>query len=325
LNQEAFHVKWLAAISRREFARILAAAAIVRPSRAADKLEWSAEKSTGLALERHYRADAQVLLLGIPVLRREGVGGGSARWHEFESGGLTRLLEFSGYSLPEHAAGLNRLGVIREMLRNPGRPDLECIYFGVMTASPEESAEDARKALHSAAKEQMYTAIQGRITGSETETAIAHFLAPSAIHGGHSTELVMRAQQVLLADPQPAPATRGEAGSLPFLQTLAHLRMQPDGRDGRYTYGGKTYRLQLARAADPKSTEYFRGRKLIGDSARVVRVSGRLRREASGKDQGGKEIDFRVWISTSGERALPLRIEYQAKAYLRLVFEAAGA
>jgi hypothetical protein len=76
----------------------------------------------------------------------------------------------------------------------------------------------------------------------------------------------------------------------------------------------------LARGADAKSTGYFRERGLIAGSAEVIRVSGRLRREA-----GGKETDFRLWIPGGGERPLPLRIEYQAKSYLRLIFEAAGS
>ena len=53
--------------------------------------------------------------------------------------------------------------------------------------------------------------------------------------------------------------------------------------------------------------------------AEVVRVTGRLRREA-----GGKETEFRLWIPSGAERPLPLRIEYQAKSYLRLVFESAA-
>ena len=306
-------------ITRRGFARMLAGAAMARYATAAERLEWSAEKPGGLNLERHYRADAQVLLLGIPVLRRQSVGGGSVRWHEFTSDGAIRLLEFSGFSLPEHAAGLNRLGFIREMSRGNGTEGAESLYFGLMTASPEESAEDARKALHSAEKEQAYTAIEGRISKAGIDTAIAHFLAPAAINGGHSAELVARARQALLTVPPANPPGRAAGNQQPFLQTLADLLMRPDGREGRYTYAGHSYRLQLTRAADSKATEYFRARKLTGETAQVVRVSGRLRSE-----NGGKEIDFRLWIPPAGEKPLPLRIEYQAKSYLRLVFEAAS-
>jgi hypothetical protein len=101
---------------------------------------------------------------------------------------------------------------------------------------------------------------------------------------------------------------------------LAGLVMRPDGKEGRYIYAGRPYRLRLTRSVDGKATAYFRERRLIAKSAEVVRFDGRLRREA-----GGKETEFRLWIPSEAERPLPLRIEYQAKSYLRLVFEAPAA
>lgn len=46
-------------------------------------------------------------------------------------------------------------------------------------------------------------------------------------------------------------------------------------------------------------------------------MTGQLRREA-----GGKTTEFRVWITDGAPKVLPLRIEYQARSFLRLVFEA---
>jgi hypothetical protein len=48
-----------------------------------------------------------------------------------------------------------------------------------------------------------------------------------------------------------------------------------------------------------------------------MRVSGTLQRE-----HGGKPIDFRLWIEKDAPQPIPLRIDYRAKAYLRLTFEA---
>src|SRR5579883_2807687 len=103
------------------------------------------------AAERHYRADAQIIILGLPLLHRGGVGGGSAVWREsvLSQGDRLRFLEFTGYSLPERASGLNRVGFIRELARLEDAEPTESIYFGVMTSSPEESAEEARKAIQS--------------------------------------------------------------------------------------------------------------------------------------------------------------------------------
>jgi hypothetical protein len=268
---------------------------------------------------RRYRADAQVLVLGVPLLRREGVGGGSVMWREFDAGGPTRLLEFNGFSTPERAAGLNRLGFIREMTRT-SEGGAESIYFGLMTASPEESAAEARKALHSGVKEQVYTVIDGRIAAGETETATAHFTAPGSLSGERRAELVERAHRALASAARVAAAGVTRESPHSFLQALAGLLMRPDAQEGRYIYAGRPYRLHLARTQDSKATAYFRERRLIAASAEIIRVTGKLRREA-----GGKETEFRLWVPGGSERPLPLRIEYQAKSYLRLIFEAAAA
>ena len=312
-------------LSRRAFGWRLAGAVLARVCAAAERdppgrLVWSAEPAPKLSLERRYRADAQVLLFGLTLLRKEGVGGGSVLWREYEAGGAARLLEFNGYSTPARAAGLNRLGFIREMARISGSEMPECSYFGLITASPEESAEEARKSLHSGAKEQVYTAIEARLAPGETETAIAHFTAPSALSGANREELVERARRALasVAEARTAAGPASETGHS-FLQELAWLLMRPDGKEGRFIYSGRPYWLRLARSVDAKATAYFRERRLIAAPAETIRVAGRLRREA-----GGKETEFRLWIPSGAERPLPLRIEYQAKSYLRLVFEAAA-
>jgi hypothetical protein len=254
--------------------------------------------------ERRYRADAQVLFFGVPLVHRQGVGGASAVWRESDS--TVRTLEFTGYSSPDRAAGLNRMGFLKETAR-PG----ECVYFGLMTASPEESAEQARNALRPAQKEQAYTAIDGRISSQAIETAIAHFTAPAAVSGEHSQELVERARQALASAERVASPDLAGVPASSFLQALADLLQRPDGNDGRYIYSGRLYRMRLSRTKDESATAHFR--------EPVIRVAGRVRREA-----GGKETDFRLWIPEGGARPLPLRIEYQPKSYLRLTFEAVG-
>ena len=311
-------------LSRRAFAWSLAGAALARACAAAVpdrpvRLEWNVETAPKLSLERRYRADAQVLLFGLTLLRRDDVGGGSVLWREYDTSGPARLLEFSGFSTPARAAGLNRLGFIREMARMVESEGPECSYFGLMTASPEEGAEEARKSLHSSAKEQVYTAIEGRIGPGETATSIAHFTAPATLSGENRGELVERARRALASEAEIRMASPAREATHSFLQELARLLTRPDGEAGRYSYSGRPYLLRLTRSVDAKATGYFRERRLIAEPAAVVRVTGRLRREA-----GGKEIEFRLWVPGGAERPLPLRIEYQAKSYLRLVFEAAG-
>ena len=49
----------------------------------------------------------------------------------------------------------------------------------------------------------------------------------------------------------------------------------------------------------------------------MVRASGTVQREA-----GGKDSRFGIWVEEGNRRPIPLRIDYQAKSYLRLAFEA---
>jgi hypothetical protein len=265
-----------------------------------------------------------VLLFGLPFLHRSRVGGGSAVWREssLAQGGLLRFLEFTGFSLPERAAGLNRLGFIREMSRFEDGA-AESIYFGLMTSSPEESAEEAKKALESHAKEVVYSAIEGRVAPDAVETIGAHFTAPAQWSVHNRDELIQGARSALAeASPKPpeatiSPATFRATGSATFLQSLADMLRDPNRTETRYVYNGHLYHLHVTRSEDPKATASFRERGLISANAEAVRANGQLRREV-----GGKEQNFRLWFEAGAGMPIPLRIEYQAKSYLRLVFEA---
>jgi len=300
-------------MTRREMVRLLGWVLLPSIPRGANAGDFSRE--------RRYRVDAQVLIFSLPILHRSGVGGGRIVWREWqEATGSMRLLEFAGYSNPERAAGLNRLGLIRERSSREDQAIRESSYFGVMTASPEESAEEAHQALHSTATETVYTAIRGSIAGGHVETATAHFTGPARLSPERRDELFARAEQVLATAPTKPPEFRVN-GAIPalFLHALADVLRTPNRGQTQYVYSGRLYRLWVRQSADPKAAAYFRERGIIRSGAAVVRVAGRVRREA-----GGKETDFRLWIEEGAERPMPLRIDFQPKSYLRLVMEAEG-
>lgn len=305
-------------MTRRTLTRLLVASALFR-ARAA-RLNWDAQVQNGIRLERRYRADAQVLLFGVPLLRRSGVGAGRVVWRESQlpEGVTLRNLEFAGFSLPEHAAGLNRLGLIRELSRLPASEAAESIYFGLMTASPEESADEARKALHSGAKEVIYTAIDGRVGPHGVETTAAQFTAASQLSAEHTAELEELAHKALSAAPaKPVEFDASGLLPLPFLATLARELIRPGPVTARYTYNARLYSLWLRKSPDAKAAAEFRGRGLLEAGRQVLRVAGGVRRVT-----GGKEETFQLWIEEGASQPLPLRIHYQPKSYLRLVFEA---
>jgi hypothetical protein len=324
----------LGSFTRRTFSRICCAALLAgRRSPLAARsapLTWGQLRGqlpgAGAGCERRYRADAQVLLFSIPVLHRTNVGDGAAGWRETagEDGAAVRLLEFTGRSAPERAAGLNRFGMVQELSRTVdgvgGGAGTEAIYFGLMTSSPEESAAEARKALHSNAQEVWFSAIEGRIGAGAISTAGARFLAPARTSPAERNELIERARQALSGAPQRTMEWHSaEAAPRPFLHALAGLLDQPGPAETRYAYNGRLYRLRVERAPDPKAASTFRDARLIPPAAAVTRISGTLCRV-----EGGKPIEFRLWIEEGAPRPLPLRIEYQPKSFLRLTFEAVG-
>ncbi len=311
--------------SRRTFGRLWAGSALcIGGARkglgaVANRLELEGQRRADLSLDRNYRADALVILLSVPLLHRTSVGGGSVQWSEWAgaNGGSQRLIEFLGFSAPERAAGLNRLGFIRELTRTAPGGSRDAVYFGLMTASNEESAEEARKALHSKATESAYTVIEGRIAGDASTSALAHFMGPSRISAERRGELVTMGLRALSGVPvQPAGFNLAPLPP-PFLSALADALFGPTQLESHYVYAGRLYRLSLRKTADPKATEYFQKRKLISPGAKVIRASGTVRREA-----GGKDTPFGIWVEEGNRRPIPLRIEYQAKSYLRLTFEA---
>jgi hypothetical protein len=311
--------------SRRAFGRFLAQCALFvnagcpGAAAVAGRLELDGQPRADLSLERTYRADAQVLVLSVPLLHRTAVGGGRVQWREWDEakGDSQRMIEFLGFSSPDRAAGLNRLGFIREMVRAAPGGIRDAIYFGVMTASNEESAAEAQKALHSNATESAYTVIEGRMAAGVSTTSLAHFTGPARITAERRAELVTMGRRALSAiSVQPTTFAMAEPPP-PFLNALAEALCGLPQVESRYVYAGRVYRLSLHKVADPKATDYFQERKLIAPGAKVVRASGKLQREA-----GGKDTQFRIWAEEGNQRPLPLRIEYQAKSYLRLTFEA---
>jgi hypothetical protein len=251
---------------------------------------------------RHYRVDAQVLLCGFPILHRQGVGGGHARWVE-EPGGV-RELEFAGYSLPDRAAGLSRMGFFRERTSKSVAK-----YFGVMTASPEESAVEARKALQSKSREATYAAIEGRISPQQVETKLTHFTGPARVSDDQMNELETSAMRALgTAERLPVEFDQRSITPPPFLTALVN-GLRQGSINTRYTYRGQLFRLVLNSVPDRKVSAEFR--------REVSRVNGVIQRQPA-----GEPIHFRIWVESNATKPMPLRIDWQPKGYLRLTLEA---
>jgi hypothetical protein len=282
----------------------LAAAALDAPS------TGGAGNSPTRLQSRRYRADAAILFLGVAIYRRAGVGGGEASLQVTDDGGASRMtLFFAAGSDPKRAHGLNRLGWIREVVAASGSNPTQADYFGVLTSSPEESLEHARKAIDGpASKQSLYSAVNGVHTVGRSRSAVAHFEFPSDAVWS-DPRLIAAAQSAFRAganwretswpaSPPCAPPT--------FLFELARLLKQRAGQAaGRYVYNEQEYTLELEMEPGAAGTRA------------PLPVRGRLRNLRT-----GHPTEFRLWIEASGDSIVPVRIDFQPRSFLRLTFEA---
>ena len=262
---------------------------------------------------RTYRADAMILLLGIAVYRRPGVGGGHASLEETGDGpSLRRTLFFAAGSDPQRAHGLSKLGWIREVVLGPPSTPSESAYFGVLTATPEESLERTRKSVDTTqSSSSIFNAVSGRNTAGRSRSAVTHFEFPAAANWADRS-LIDHAQSTFhekvnwretawpkLQD-QPPPT---------FLLQLSTLLKQRKKRAvGRYVYNEQEYLLELDM---PQAG---------GDREQLLPFRGKVRNLAT-----GHETPFRLWLADGSDSIVPVRIEFQARSFLRLTFEAVPA
>ena len=258
---------------------------------------------------RKYRADAVILFLGLSVYRRAGVGGGQASLEETGAAeSLRRTLFFAAGSDPKHAYGFTRVGWMREVVLGPASTPTEAAYFGVLTSSPEESLEHARKsAAAPSSGRSIFSAVNGRNTAGHSRSAITHFdFAAGALWSDRG--LIEHAQSTFHDDvawrETSWPASPNQTPPTFLLQLATLLKQRSRRAVGRYVYNEQEYVLEL---------DVPPGRK----SERLLPVRGKIRNLRT-----GYETPFRVWLEDASDSIVPVRIEFQPRSFLRLTFEA---
>ncbi len=260
-----------------------------------------------------YRADAVILILGLPIFSRAGVGSGFAEaWMETDDdGGVSRLLRFEGSSWPERAHGLDRAGYIEETVRMRQGSLISARYFGLMTRSSEQTAEQARRALAAHGPVLTFAAIEGASLPESRESASATFDFPRGGGERNWPGLLDAAHRSLGAASKRVSGNRAEAGGVPEPTFLYSLVCAMESRESRmkrgFVYGDRQMWLESEKSADPHV-----GRELAGGAA-VYRLSGNIRLP------GGESLAvFRLWYEAGS--IVPLRIDYQPRSFLRLSF-----
>jgi hypothetical protein len=271
--------------------------------------------STSLREVRRYRADAAILFLGITIYRRAGVGGGQASIEEITDGESTRrTLFFAASSDPKRANGVNRLGWIREVALETGSRMKETAYFGVLTSSPEESLEHARKSIAAPPSGQtLYNAVNGRNSDGHSRSAVTQFEFASSANW--SDQRLIEAAQSTFDDnvrwretSWPAPANH--APSTFLFQVAKLLKGRERHAAGRYVYNEQEYRVELEGLQEGQG----------GSTGSLLPIRGKISNQRTGRKTG-----FRLWIDDSARSTIPVRIEFQPRSFLRLSFVAVAA
>lgn len=306
--------------SRRQFAasflallgcrvRLDAQSAAGEPTRSSSTTAGNSAENPQRAKARKYRADAAILLFGMTIYRRAAVGDGEASMDESgEGASLHRTLFFAAGSDPKRARGVSRLGWMRETVVGPEAAPSQIGYSGVLSSSPEESLDHARRSVAAPnSGRNTFGAVMGTNGAGRSRSAIAHFEFDASavwsdralIHQAHSlfNGNVNWRETSWPDSPNQAPPTF-------LLQLVTLLNKRIRTATGRYVYSEQEYLLTLERQQPGRSRE------------RLVAVRGKIRNLCT-----SRETSFRLWLEDSS--IVPVRFEFQPRSFLRLTFEAA--
>jgi hypothetical protein len=286
-----------------------------------DSLDAADPYKPSVAFERRYAATAYITVFSVPIFSRSGVGFGFASSEQLAPGEACALnLRFLSGSDPARAHGLNRFGFIQEQVNQCGSAK-ESSYLGLMTASAEESLQDAKKALNSKQQGDVtFVAAQGVVKQDTAHYSVRHLLLPAS-YGTSNVAQLTRRLQTEFASPKPAEPEKtlklGQGENATFLWSVWEA-MRSEGKTfaESFTYNGKTFQLKMEKHADPKAGAELERSGLASSASEIVVLNCVL------KGQNGQASTFRVWFDNNNPNLLPLRFEFRPKSYLRLVYEA---
>lgn len=256
-----------------------------------------------------YRASAVVLMLSVPVYTRSAVGGACLRIVESQGRAGRRVdLEFAAGSLPERAAGLNRLGLFEESVVEHDGVPASATYFGFMTSSNEKTLAEARVAMKNVAGAagDTVTAIRGRIEGGRVWNQLARLQGLSGVSWREYRKLrnVVRDGLGSTATQDREFAVSVPGGPRTFLYAVQSALTQgvPVSTQS-FVHNGELLTLRTERA----HTESRTG---------LVVLHGHIQHPS-----GRRLSSFQVWFDPNAPTAAPVKFELRARSFLRLTFE----
>jgi hypothetical protein len=266
--------------------------------------------------ERRYRADAVVTFLGMKIFSRAGVGSGHAFSEETQDPtSATHRIGFAGGSWPEKARGFNRLGFIQEHIVKRSTA-LHADYFGFMTSSPEEGFDQVKRASDDRRGAVPISAIQGLMASGRYKSTIARLNMERGLNWttwqSHLPEIRKAVDNKSISR-----TTSQDTPAQPFLYTLSLAIRSKDPRaEHKFAYGEHIHTLTVEKTLDEKMGGKMKALNIVPDHRSVWRMAGLIRNPAK-----NSQTKFQLWYDADAS-PVPIRIELQARSFLRLVFEA---
>jgi hypothetical protein len=278
-------------VSRRKFCPILLGVLPFASARAAAQFPRI----------RHYRVDAVVSMLGVPLLTCSGVGSAFLAIREEHN---VVSLHFAGGSDPEHAHGIVYAGSMEETVTEQDSSVIEASYFGFITASKDDSVEQARHVMAAAPGASRFAAVEA--VHRPGRVCFKRALVVSG-EGWKNWAQLIRQVRAWFVNAQPAAkeiSTAGGEASNTFLYAVLRAARSAGNRwEGAYVHSGRQYRLECEKSRGP-----------IRDGVCAERLTGKIRE--TGVD---RMTTFRCWMEEGND--LPVRIDFQPRPYLRLSLE----
>jgi hypothetical protein len=274
-----------------------------------------------LSFQCRYRATAYITFFTIPILSRSRVGFGFADADEHMGSATQKIsLRFLAGSTPERAHGLNRFGFIQEKIEQRNQATISADYVGLITANKEESLSEGRAALNAGATGEVpVTAVQAFMNQERSSYTTRQMLVPSS-DGASSADQFLKQVQAEFAEPGQKDEKTESFGSQAagtFLNCLrqAILTAEP-AYQSRIVFNGNLFRFQAGKHPDPKTGADLRKEGLTPSPDLIIQLSATLTNEKT-----NEVTNFRLWFEKGAANFLPLRFEFKAKPYLRLVFD----
>ncbi len=278
------------------------------------------------SFRRGYRADATLSVLGVPVFSRQDVGSGFVVLREAWQGDRKVVwLQFAGKSRPDRAHGVNDCGSIEEAIVEHSSTPVEAAYFAFITGAPDDVLEDARQRGNQAPGADVactaYTAVDGLHHAGEARNNRASVVVPD--HTGTDCDELIRQVRTgfymgrdLLERRLCLGPEAGRTVPSTVLYAVANAaRAKTERFDCPFVYNARPYHLYTEKSRDERAAALFLAKHLTTRPERVVRISGQV------CERNRTVSSFKLWMEEGAVPALPLRIEFQPRPYLRVSLE----